>query len=318
MYAAPSVTAQAPPTNAPTKAPTTGSPTTSAPTTKQPTPAHCDNKVKDADESDVDCGGSDCFGCANSQTCVQASDCDSNLCVGGSCEATLAPSGSPTESPTTAAPTKEPTTTPIVLPTYGKHVAHGALMLVAFGFLFPMGAMFPMYLRGRDNWFELHRGVQLLAGVLALVAFIIIISAKDESANHFSNAHERLGLAVLLAAGVQIVLGFVRPHAPSADAPPSQGRRKWSAAHHAIGVFTLILGCTNTILGADRLQGFNPSAADAINYFAIAMCVLTVIAIAGRFSVLFTSKDASVPSWKSPLRVERANELVPSKDVGAL
>lgn len=43
-------------------------------------PAHCSNKVKDEDESAIDCGGADCFGCEGGTPCTAASDCVSAIC----------------------------------------------------------------------------------------------------------------------------------------------------------------------------------------------------------------------------------------------
>jgi hypothetical protein len=41
----------------------------------------CHDRVKDGDESDVDCGGSCSLGCPTSGQCTQASDCYSNTCT---------------------------------------------------------------------------------------------------------------------------------------------------------------------------------------------------------------------------------------------
>ena len=43
----------------------------------------CENSQMDNDETDVDCGGSDCNPCADRQTCSQTSDCISGLCFRG-------------------------------------------------------------------------------------------------------------------------------------------------------------------------------------------------------------------------------------------
>ncbi len=45
-----------------------------------PDAAHCSNKAHDADESDVDCGGNDCPGCASGENCSGDSDCASKKC----------------------------------------------------------------------------------------------------------------------------------------------------------------------------------------------------------------------------------------------
>lgn len=53
----------------------------------RPTPApSCFDRVRNGDESDVDCGGS-CGPCVGGSACVQASDCDARACDGGLCRA---------------------------------------------------------------------------------------------------------------------------------------------------------------------------------------------------------------------------------------
>ncbi|MBI4703017.1 MAG: hypothetical protein HY744_18020 [Deltaproteobacteria bacterium] len=46
-------------------------------------PASCADKVQNGEESDVDCGGSDCAPCDNDKKCNEAIDCDSGFCDTG-------------------------------------------------------------------------------------------------------------------------------------------------------------------------------------------------------------------------------------------
>jgi hypothetical protein len=47
----------------------------------------CHDRVKEANETDVDCGGSCDMKCPDSGQCVEATDCDSGTCNGTTCEA---------------------------------------------------------------------------------------------------------------------------------------------------------------------------------------------------------------------------------------
>jgi hypothetical protein len=79
---------------------------TSAPTTP-PLPAGCADGLKNGDESDVDCGGSGgCPGCAETATCIDASDCMSGVCLAELCRSPY-PTPMPTPTPSSA-----PTFTP--------------------------------------------------------------------------------------------------------------------------------------------------------------------------------------------------------------
>jgi hypothetical protein len=49
-----------------------------------PNTMHCGDKVKNADETDVDCGGS-CGSCEGGKQCLQFGDCKSKVCNAGTC-----------------------------------------------------------------------------------------------------------------------------------------------------------------------------------------------------------------------------------------
>ena len=51
---------------------------------------HCQDNQKDADETDVDCGGVDCPTCAPGLHCKKGTDCSTTVCRSGSCGCTYA------------------------------------------------------------------------------------------------------------------------------------------------------------------------------------------------------------------------------------
>jgi hypothetical protein len=51
---------------------------------------HCKDNQKDADETDVDCGGVDCPACAPGLHCKKGTDCTTTVCRSGSCGCTYA------------------------------------------------------------------------------------------------------------------------------------------------------------------------------------------------------------------------------------
>ena len=55
-------------------------------TQQQCEPGPCANGVLDGEETDVDCGGSECAGCANGQDCALFTDCASHRCAANLCE----------------------------------------------------------------------------------------------------------------------------------------------------------------------------------------------------------------------------------------
>lgn len=50
-------------------------------------PPECTDKIRNGNESDIDCGGSLCPPCATDYGCMATSDCQSHVCVAGTCRA---------------------------------------------------------------------------------------------------------------------------------------------------------------------------------------------------------------------------------------
>lgn len=103
------------PTAFPTPAPT-ASPTANP--TLSPSLPQCANNVQDGTETDLDCGGSECRGCAPGGMCLSSSDCLQSNCESGIC-VTFSPTPSPSQVPTfhpTPSPTDSPTGSPSVSP----------------------------------------------------------------------------------------------------------------------------------------------------------------------------------------------------------
>lgn len=46
----------------------------------------CNDNVVNGDETDIDCGGPDCMGCADGLSCVVVSDCQSLVCTANTCQ----------------------------------------------------------------------------------------------------------------------------------------------------------------------------------------------------------------------------------------
>jgi hypothetical protein len=50
----------------------------------EPAEPSCDDGIQNQDETDVDCGGV-CAKCAEGSMCIQATDCETNMCIGNTC-----------------------------------------------------------------------------------------------------------------------------------------------------------------------------------------------------------------------------------------
>lgn len=132
---------------------------------------------------------------------------------------------------------------------------HGALMAVAWVLLLPLGTFLPAHKwilgevkwGSKHAWFWLHIGFQLtgMAVFVAgfVVAFVQLGDLELEVDEETSGAHEAIGIAVMAAAGAQVVLGFVRP------TPDHSKRWLWNLLHHNLGRAAVLLAWANVYIG---------------------------------------------------------------------
>lgn len=135
--------------------------------------------------------------------------------------------------------------------------AHGILMWLSFGVLFPVGVLLAK-LMPRDGdkpyWLILHRLIQLLAAVLVLISFGLIIANKlKKKFGHFQTTHAIMGLIVIVVSLLQILLAFVRP------SPDSNRRRMWKIGHFVFGYGTLLFGACVVSTGFVEFLHFSPT-----------------------------------------------------------
>lgn len=141
-------------------------------------------------------------------------------------------------------------------------IVHGALMLLAWGLLFPLGILLARHKwifnchkpsgSTLDVWFHLHRAVQCLGIVVFYLSFALAsayldVDNLDESDSTFfgcGKAHQAVGTVVAGLVLVQLLLGFIRPK-------PGKGtkRKVWAMAHHWLGRLVTILAWTTVFLG---------------------------------------------------------------------
>ena len=107
----------------------------------------------------------------------------------------------------------------------GLWVAHGACAATAWGILVPLavGASLIRQLLVKIGlpegaWFQIHRGLNMLAAILTMIAFSLAVRAINKGnpdPNHFDNevVHRRTGLVIFLLTMAQAINGILRPHA---------------------------------------------------------------------------------------------------------
>ncbi|CAI5968602.1 unnamed protein product [Closterium sp. NIES-65] len=159
------------------------------------------------------------------------------------------------------------------------YIAHGALLSIAFALLMPLAILLARLLLAdrpdgaplnlnhasyihanadgiapspqqqqsaknlRPMGFQLHRGIQVFALVVAVAGMIVIIMQAGSKGLNWT--HGQVGLAAVILALVQAIVGFVRPDKTAPN------RFMWLVAHCLIGATTIALAWAAMFLGID-------------------------------------------------------------------
>lgn len=119
-------------------------------------------------------------------------------------------------------------------------IAHAALMLIAWLGLTPVAVVVMTHLKGYNPIaFQVHRGLNVLSVVIALIAYIMAVARGS----HTAKAHLALGTIVFIFALVQVVSGALRPH------KGTLARRPWYFSHTLLGHTVLLLAIANALVG---------------------------------------------------------------------
>ncbi|KAK8963835.1 hypothetical protein KSP40_PGU007322 [Platanthera guangdongensis] len=120
---------------------------------------------------------------------------------------------------------------------------HGALAILGWGVLLPVGAMIARYCKEWDlPWFELHLAFQFAGFFFGLAAVVTGISLYDKIHANVA-VHRGLGIFVLVLGILQMLAFFVRPD------KESKIRKYWNWYHHSIGRLAIFIATINIVLG---------------------------------------------------------------------
>lgn len=100
---------------------------------------------------------------------------------------------------------------------------------------------------GKHLWFLLHVGCQYVGISLFVAGFVIAYVKLDNGGvvvgGKAGSAHAPIGIAVMAAAGAQMVVGHVRLD------PTHRRRWLWNLVHHNLGRCTVLLAWANVYIG---------------------------------------------------------------------
>ncbi|KAJ3269837.1 hypothetical protein HDV01_000885 [Terramyces sp. JEL0728] len=131
-------------------------------------------------------------------------------------------------------------------------ITHGVMMFIAWAVSPFIGIYIARYMKSTlgHTWYILHVFfMSVLTGAATLVSFILIFlysSDRFSTDESIGNAHEKLGLVVVLGMIVQIILGYVSNAKFDAN---RVGIPWWDKAHWWVGRSMFLLGIVNVYLG---------------------------------------------------------------------
>lgn len=140
---------------------------------------------------------------------------------------------------------------------------HGSFMLIGWGLLLPMGAIFAKLLRHRPNglFFKIHRGMQSLGLLCAIIGWSIALANFNVFGDRgeMNYNHGVMGMTVMIMGLLQPLNAFFRPHAPKEGETKERSRMYWEFLHKGTGYSALLLaiatiGIGTTLLGSKSDQ----------------------------------------------------------------
>ena len=141
---------------------------------------------------------------------------------------------------------------------------HAIAMLLGWGLLLPLGAMFARCCKKDIKdlstkgpfWFVMHKRLQISGWLLQLIGFICIAIYKGEQ-QFVGNGqlHMWLGLVVVILGTLNPVVAMLRPHPTNDDGEKTTNRKIWEIIHkYLIGWNAVIFGLVNCIVATLMLH----------------------------------------------------------------
>lgn len=133
---------------------------------------------------------------------------------------------------------------------------HGSLMLIAWGLLLPTGVMVAAFGKHRSDawWFKVHRIIQPLGLLFAIIAWIIalrhfsVLGKKPDGAS-LNYPHAVLGMTTMVIGLIQPINAIFRPHPPKEGEDKALLRFVWELLHKGLGWIGILLGLITVGMG---------------------------------------------------------------------
>lgn len=180
-------------------------------------------------------------------------------------------------------------------------LAHSIMGFIAWGVFVPFSvqaSLFRGLLRKGPMWFHLHRVFNTVSYALTVVLFAIAVAYYNkEGASHFDGPHQKMGLAMMIMASVQVFGGLLRPHAPEAREQKKCVRSVWEIGHRAMGIILLACGFWQMIDGIElygqKFSVKNENEKKIIIAYCVWIGLMSVLIVIGGLSSKLRKGNAS-------------------------
>mmetsp|Transcript_69441 Transcript_69441/g.104770 ORF Transcript_69441/g.104770 Transcript_69441/m.104770 type:complete len:391 (-) Transcript_69441:64-1236(-) len=136
-------------------------------------------------------------------------------------------------------------------------LAHGSLMMIAWGLLLPSGVIIAKFLKHRPDglWFRIHKPLQITGLIIALTGWIIaLVNFNVFGDKGYTNYyHGVMGCTVMTIGLLQPINAFFRPHAPEPGEETPLPRLLWEVLHKSMGWIAVLLAVGTISLGTTLL-----------------------------------------------------------------
>lgn len=128
-------------------------------------------------------------------------------------------------------------------PYTGIRRTHGAINMLGWGILMPIGAIVARYFKQWDPiWFYSHIAIQVFSFLFGLVGFILGF-VVDGFINAKVTHHKNIGILILILGFFQVMALFIRPKRGT------KPRKYWNWYHHNAGRIMVIFAVSNIFYG---------------------------------------------------------------------
>ncbi|KAK9669583.1 hypothetical protein RND81_13G141300 [Saponaria officinalis] len=158
-------------------------------------------------------------------------------------------------------------------PYTGLRKTHGALNMIGWGILMPMGAIVARYCREWDPmWFYTHTAIQIFSFLFGVVGFMLGFVVEGFIKAEVTY-HKNIGVTILILSCLQVTALLVRPQ------KKLKIRKYWNWYHHNAGRVLIILAVSNIFYGIRLgMEGTSWSAT-----YSVIIAILFVTAVVLEF-----------------------------------